>query len=152
MPDEGFVPEPAARAAPRTQQLQATPAATTPPPAAFAPAPAPAVPVQSAPVVPAPQRAPMQMNAAPAAAHEPAADTARAAAGSVAKEASRLKAETQDKRSLQPSPETLIDRIAELRAAGRDDEADRALEDFRRAYPDFRFSDAQWEKVRKRAP
>ena len=100
----------------------------------------------------------MQLNAAsPAAARAPsAADVAsaaaRAAPAPAAQEASRLKSEAQEVRAAPATPEAALDRIAELRAAGRDDEADRALEDFRRAWPEYRLSDAQWEKVRRRAP
>ena len=50
------------------------------------------------------------------------------------------------------TPEAELDRIATLRTEGRDDEADRALEAFRRAHPDFTISAAQWERVRRRAP
>ena len=153
--EERFVPEPppAPASRSRVQQVQTIPASTPPPPpAAYVPPPAPPAAAQSSPAAPAPQRAPMQMNAAPAAANAPAADMAPAAAGAVAKDAQRLKAEALEKRAAPPSPDVLIDRIAELRAAGRDDEADRALEDFRRAWPDYRFTEAQWEKVRRRAP
>jgi hypothetical protein len=43
-----------------------------------------------------------------------------------------------------------LERIAELRAHGKDDEADVALEAFRRAHPDYRIEPAMWEKVRRR--
>lgn len=150
--EDRFVPEPppAPSARSRAQQVQTIPASTPPPspPSFTAPPQVPAI----APPAPAPQRAPLQMNAAPAAAHAPSADIAPATAGGHAKEVQRLEAGTLDKRAAPASPDVLIDRIAELRAAGRDDEADRALEDFRRAWPGYRFTDAQWEKVRRRAP
>ena len=42
-----------------------------------------------------------------------------------------------------------LERIARLRADGKDDEADAALEAFRRAHPDYRIEPAMWEKVRR---
>ena len=39
------------------------------------------------------------------------------------------------------APERLLERIAELRKQGRHEEADKALEDFRRRYPDYRIPD-----------
>ena len=36
------------------------------------------------------------------------------------------------------TPERLLERIAELRKQGRHEEADKALEDFKRRYPDYR--------------
>lgn len=42
-----------------------------------------------------------------------------------------------------------LERIARLRAGGRDDEADAALEAFRRAHPGYRIEPAMWEKVRR---
>ena len=42
-----------------------------------------------------------------------------------------------------------LERIARLRAEGKDDEADAALEAFRRAHPDYRIEPAMWDKVRR---
>lgn len=36
------------------------------------------------------------------------------------------------------------------REAGRHEEADKALEEFGRRYPDYRIADAMWERVRPR--
>jgi hypothetical protein len=47
-------------------------------------------------------------------------------------------------------PERELERIAQLRAQGRDAEADRALEQFRKRYPDYRIADAMWERVKPR--
>ena len=144
-----YAPDPdRAPASPMRESLQSAPVSTPPPPAPYSPA-------------AAPQRAPMQLNVAPpaaagaAAANAPAEDAARASAAPAPAQAAkemRLKRESQERTIVPTTPESLLDRIAELRAAGRDDEADRALEDFRRAYPGYRFSDAQWDKVRRRAP
>jgi hypothetical protein len=43
-----------------------------------------------------------------------------------------------------------LERIARLRAAGEDAQADRALERFRKRYPDYRIDDATWERVKPR--
>ena len=150
--EDRYVPEPPAR------DTERVPAATmqsssvaTPAPSSTPPAQAPsAAGVAASPPPPAARRAPMQLNATqPSAADAPAADMSRAAAAPGAKEAPRLK---QESRALATTPEAALDRIAELRAAGRDDEADRALEEFRRAYPDYRLGEAQLERVRRRAP
>ena len=45
------------------------------------------------------------------------------------------------------SPERELERIAELRAQGRHDEADKALAEFRKRYPDYRIPQAMREKV-----
>ncbi|HSS28592.1 MAG TPA: hypothetical protein VLL50_11615, partial [Usitatibacter sp.] len=43
-----------------------------------------------------------------------------------------------------------LERIAQLRASGRDAEADKALDDFRRDHPGYRIPDAMWERVKPR--
>jgi hypothetical protein len=48
------------------------------------------------------------------------------------------------------SPERRLARIAELRRAGRGDEADRLLAEFRRRYPDYRIPEAMLKKVERR--
>lgn len=48
------------------------------------------------------------------------------------------------------TPEKQLERIAELRAAGRHAEADEALAKFRREHPDYRIPPELWEKVRPR--
>ena len=47
------------------------------------------------------------------------------------------------------SPEQWLQGIADLRRQGRQDEADKALAEFRRAYPDYRISGAMLEKVER---
>ena len=47
-------------------------------------------------------------------------------------------------------PARELDRIARLREAGRHDEADRALAEFRRSHPDYRIPEAMWERVKPR--
>jgi hypothetical protein len=48
------------------------------------------------------------------------------------------------------SPERWLERIAELRRAGRDDDADRLLAEFRRRFPDYRIPEAVLERVERR--
>ena len=48
------------------------------------------------------------------------------------------------------SPERWLERIAELRRAGRDDEADRLLAEFRRQFPDYRIPEAMRGRVERR--
>jgi len=47
-------------------------------------------------------------------------------------------------------PHQALERIAKLRAQGRDEEADRALEAFRKRYPDYRIDEAMWARVKPR--
>jgi hypothetical protein len=53
--------------------------------------------------------------------------------------------------SSEQGPEVELERIARLRAAGRDEEADRALAEFRKRYPDYRLSDLMKARVEKRS-
>lgn len=48
------------------------------------------------------------------------------------------------------SPERWLERIAELRRAGRHDEADRLLAEFRRRFPDYRIPEATLKRVERR--
>lgn len=47
-------------------------------------------------------------------------------------------------------PEAELERIAKLREAGRNDEADKALAEFHRRFPQHRIPDAMWERVKPR--
>lgn len=49
-----------------------------------------------------------------------------------------------------PSPEQWLQRIADLRRQGRDEEADRELAEFRKRYPDYRLSEETKAKVERR--
>jgi hypothetical protein len=49
---------------------------------------------------------------------------------------------------VEPSQE--LERIAKLREEGRHDDADKALEEFRRRHPGYRIPDAIWERVKPR--
>jgi hypothetical protein len=50
----------------------------------------------------------------------------------------------------QETPEQWLERIARLRQEGRHDEADKALAEFRKRYPDYKIPEATLEKVEKR--
>jgi hypothetical protein len=49
-----------------------------------------------------------------------------------------------------PDPRAELERIAKLRAEGHDEEADRALDEFRRRHPDYRIDEAMWKRVKPR--
>jgi hypothetical protein len=48
------------------------------------------------------------------------------------------------------TPEAALERIAELRKRGKHDEADKALLEFRKQYPDYRMSDETKAKIEKK--
>ena len=48
------------------------------------------------------------------------------------------------------SPERTLGRIAELRRQGRHEEADQALKEFRKRYPDYKIPEAMLQKVEKK--
>jgi hypothetical protein len=50
----------------------------------------------------------------------------------------------------QETPEKWLERIARLRQEGRHDEADKALAEFRKRYPDYKIPEATLEKVEKK--
>jgi len=152
-PERIAPPAPAAPAAnevaPRFAPAPAAAAAKAPAPAA---APAPATTITAPPAAaPPPSR--------PAAMPSGTADSARTASSEAAPAAlpaapMRAKRETAGasvaKGAIAPTPESRLERIAELRAAGRHAEADEALALFRRDHPDFVIAPALWEKVRAR--
>jgi hypothetical protein len=61
-----------------------------------------------------------------------------------------MRADTANSADRALSPEQELERIARLRADGRHDEADKAIEEFRRAYPVYRIPDAMWERIKRR--
>jgi Meckel syndrome type 1 protein len=105
---------------------EAVPAPATPAPASSPPA---AIPPRGSSV------APMAASAPPAAEAQPRA---------------RREAFALEKRAARDPREEALERIARLRGEGRNDEADKALEAFRREHPDYRIPDAVWERVRPR--
>jgi hypothetical protein len=79
----------------------------------------------------------------------PAAPSAKVEAPQSAKRAAGANA-LQDVMRPLPDPRAELERIAKLRAEGNDEEADRALEEFRRRHPDYRIDDAMWKRVKPR--
>jgi len=53
-------------------------------------------------------------------------------------------------RTVQESPDKWLERIAELRRLGRDEEADKALAEFRQRYPDYRIPQETRERIEKK--
>jgi hypothetical protein len=52
--------------------------------------------------------------------------------------------------NLADTPERELERIAELRIQGRHDEADKALAEFRKRYPDYKIPEAMRARVERR--
>lgn len=86
----------------------------------------------------------------------PAPAAAPPAAGARADNASRDQIEQSvasgavAKRAIAEPPEKALERIAELRAAGKHEEADKALAEFRKRFPDYRMSEEMKAKVERR--
>lgn len=78
---------------------------------------------------------------APAAASAQAAKPSTEPAAKTAEQPGKLAAET---------PELELERIAKLRAEGRNDEADKAFLEFRRRYPSFRITEDMLRRVERR--
>jgi hypothetical protein len=111
-------------AMPQAPMVQSAPAPASGPASATASVPAPAF---------APAPAARMAAPAPVMKRSATADTAGAAAERVV-----------------ITPEAELERIAKLRAEGRDDEADRELEAFRKRYPDYRIAEPMLERVRRK--
>ena len=130
------IPEPSAKeepkAAPKAARAQkpAAPAFTPEPP-------------------PQPVEAPRSAPAADAA-REVAREVAPATQGSAGAPAARSEMRAARVVAQAESPERTLERIAELRRQGRHDEADKALAEFRKRYPDYRIPQAMLEKVEKK--
>ena len=78
-----------------------------------------------------------------------AADVAASRAPPSAPRSSAARAAAESPAS---TPERELERIAGLRTQGRDEEADKALAEFRKRYPDYRIPQAMLEKVERKAP
>jgi hypothetical protein len=106
-----------------------------------------------------PQAAPVPPPASPPVAQQPGVTSGVQESGQPDAAAERRRSEIQQapaaaarpmaKLAVEP-PEQWLERIAELRKQGKHEEADKALAEFRRAYPDYRISEAMLEKVEKR--
>lgn len=77
------------------------------------------------------------------------ADAAAERRRSEIQQAPAAEARAMAKLAVEP-PEQWLERIAELRKQGKHEEADKALAEFRRTYPDYRISEAMLEKVEKK--
>jgi hypothetical protein len=112
---------------------------------------------------PEPQVAPQQKiedarQPAPAAASPPAsADNASMAAEVAARRDAQAGARSESAQrakalaKVQEPPEVWLERIADLRREGKQEEADRQLAEFKRGYPDYRYSDEMKAKVERPA-
>lgn len=146
--------EPPALAAKRDRlAAPATPAA---PPAFAAPAAPAAFPAQGSGAASPAAPATMKPASPPAAAPPTSADAAERsraapqALGGMKSEAARDAATRENAMQGEPEePEKRLARIADLRARGLHDEADRALAEFRRALPGYRISEAWLRKVER---
>jgi len=78
------------------------------------------------------------------------ASSAAAAPAMRAMQRERVAAERTVASQASPSPERELERIAELRKQGKHDEADKALAEFRKRYPDFKIPDTLLERVERR--
>jgi hypothetical protein len=138
-----------------TIAMPGAPGPIAPPAANFVPSPPPAA---APPAAAANRAAPavMRDQVAPAARSE----SAPAAAGAVGlqlaepqrakQEAEAFAAKELKKSVALPERDAELERIAKLRESGKHADADRALEEFRKRYPDFRIPEAMWERVRPR--
>jgi hypothetical protein len=137
--DAPLPPRAEPRPSPAAAESLAVPAPATPPaaPAAatFAPAPA---------NVAAPPAA--AGAAASADAVRAAPQAAKRAKGELAREAT---IQEKSMANVLETPERRLERIADLRVKGLHDEADRALAEFRRAYPDYRISEELLRRVQR---
>lgn len=80
----------------------------------------------------------------------PLADLHRAPAPA-AEPAASARAETRSALgAVAASPEQWLQGIADLRRQGRDEDAERQLEDFRKRYPDYRIAPEMLERLKKR--
>jgi len=109
---------------------------------------------------PAAAAAPPPKLAAPGGRADDAQESARQSQGSAQEPARQMRDRAEQpaassalaKRALEraETPEKALERIAELRKAGKDDEADKALAEFRKRYPDFKLSEEMKAKVERR--
>ena len=94
----------------------------------------------------------MQQNVAPSPAPAgTSSDAAQApAAPSLLKRQTAPAGTVSTKAGTPDAAEAELERIAALRVQGRDAEADKALDEFRRTHPGYRIPDAMWERVKPR--
>ena len=88
--------------------------------------------------------------APPAAEAEQRNDVGAASSGARVMRDERVRAQSQMARTVEQSPEAELERVARLRAAGRHEEADKALAEFRKRYPDYQIPPEMLEKLERR--
>ncbi len=159
------VPE-AKRVAPVAPRTEAPPPpraepSPSPPAAQSLAVPMPASPQAAAAPAPAPAPAPATFAPAPANVAVPPATAGAAATADAVRAAPappmRAKKELAREATMQEkamadaleTPERRLERIADLRGKGLHEEADRALAEFRRAYPDYRISEELLRRVQR---
>jgi hypothetical protein len=101
---------------------------------------------------PAPSSAENKVERQPAApaAPPPPAEMARDSVQRQGAPAAQPETRTRALASKVESPQEWLERIAQLRDAHRDGEADRAMEEFRRRYPEYQIPEAMLERLKKR--
>jgi len=149
-------------AAPLPESKRFAPEPARAEPAAVAPAESRIAPMQAAPAPAAAPASPPAAASAPAPASAPPPAAAGAAVSTEAMRAApqaakRAKAELAREQTLQEktmsdameTPQRRLERIADLRAKGLHDEADKQLAEFRRAYPDYRIPEEWLRRVQR---
>jgi hypothetical protein len=151
-PQQKSMPRKEAQAFPSSAQDRAVAenrvaeAAPARPAAAAAPAPQ-----MEAPALAKRADAPLEVgSAAGSVAAPPAPAPAAAAPAMRAMQRDRVAAERSGGEQRALTPEQELERIAELRKQGKHDEADKALAEFRKRYPEFKIPPAMLERVERR--
>jgi hypothetical protein len=143
---EDIVPPPAAAPVPAAPQLRKeAPAARLEPPSKPV---ATAKPSPQSRFTPEPPQ-PAASSAAPTSASRVADAIQHQGASAEARRESGAPARLLGQVAKADSPEAALERIAELRRQGRHDEADKALAEFRRRYPDYRIAEEMLKKVER---
>ncbi|HEX6317704.1 MAG TPA: hypothetical protein VFZ84_02435 [Burkholderiales bacterium] len=92
--------------------------------------------------------APSEAKEAPRALKRESVPAAPPAQPQAERQESRMQERAAD--AVHDSPERVLERIAALRKQGRHEEADKALAEFRRRYPDYRIPEEMREKIEKK--
>jgi len=120
-------------------------------PRVFAPDPVPRAKVEERVPAPPPAAVLERRESAGAAADAAASRAAAPSAPAAAKPAAApMRSAPAQAARMAETPERELERIAELRRQERHAEADKALAEFRKRYPDYRISDAMLEKIGKK--
>ena len=134
-------------AAPAVEEKRAAPQTALPAAAPAAPPPAAATITTPSRAQSAPMPAPSMMAPSP---EKQEAAASGAAAGSMAADSVSAQSNVAREKERTDTPERELERIAQLRAEGKDADADKALEEFRRRHPGYSIAPALWERVKPR--